>query len=81
MKISNLSQNSHDIHENKDSCALGQAVGKQTMGEKMRKEGGPVSRESKPGLPNGQPDGMNTPGGPEKLGCRDARGDPFSRQA
>jgi hypothetical protein len=64
MKTSDLGRDSHDIHENKGSCAPGQA-GRE---EAMRDEKGnlPISRESKPELPKAHAHELNAPNAHER---------------
>jgi hypothetical protein len=61
MITSDLSRESHDIDENKGSCALKQVCSKQRRREK---EGSRlIFRESKPGLPSVRANEVISPGG------------------
>ena len=61
MKTRDLSRYSHDIHENKGSCASGQTERKRKIS--LRETKRPMSRESQPDLPNVHANEMNAPEG------------------
>jgi hypothetical protein len=63
MKTSDLSRHSHDIHENEGGCGPGPTGRKQRM--RVEKGERPMSRESKPNLPNVHANEMNAPTLPE----------------
>ena len=61
MKTSDLSRDSHDVRENRGSWASGQTGRKQSMRDQKGER--PLSRESKPELPNVHANEMNAPQG------------------
>jgi hypothetical protein len=63
MKTSDLNRCSHDIHENKGSCASGQTGTKQRMRDKKGERR--MSRVSKPGLLNVHANEMTAPTPPK----------------